>query len=236
VTSGATQVAVVDASGNVSFAAQVNGTVINQNGVALIPRGIVVMWSGSAAAVPSGWLLCNGTAGTPDLRNLFIIGSGGTYGTGATGGAASSTVTSSSTGAHTHGGATIAGGGHTPTGVTDVQGAHSHTGQTDGHALSIAEMPAHDHGLGGLPVLSFPGGSAFVGSGGFGVGITTEVAQGGSAAHVHPISVDGAHGHNLIVNAVPDHTHAIASDGLHTHTSAVPTLPPFYALAFIMKS
>jgi len=38
------------------------------------------------------------------------------------------------------------------------------------------------------------------------------------------------------MNAVPDHAHAIASDGSHTHTVAVSTVPPFYALAFIMKS
>jgi len=235
VTSGATQVAVVDASGNVSFAAQVNGTVINQGGVALIPHGIITMWSGSIGTVPSGWHLCDGTAGTPDLRDRFIMGAGLSFGAGAVGGASSTVPTTSADGAHTHGGATGAGGSVAPTGVTDVQGDHFHTGATAGHALAISEMPAHDHGLGGLPVLSFPGASAFVGSGGFGVGITTEVAQGSNAAHAHGISVDGAHGHNLIINTLPAHTHAIASDGSHTHTVAVSTVPPFYALAFIMK-
>lgn len=39
-----------------------------------IPTGIIVMWSGSIASIPSGWRLCNGTLGTPDLRNRFIIG------------------------------------------------------------------------------------------------------------------------------------------------------------------
>jgi microcystin-dependent protein len=32
------------------------------------------MWSGTVATIPSGWLLCNGTSGTPDLRDRFIIG------------------------------------------------------------------------------------------------------------------------------------------------------------------
>jgi len=236
VTSGSTTVALIDGAGNIGFAAGVNGTVLNQAGVPLIPRGIITMWSGSIATIPTGWLLCNGTAGTPDLRNLFIVGAGGTYGVAATGGAASTTPTTSNPGAHTHGGATGAAGGHTPTGVTDVQGAHSHTGQTQGHVLSIAELPAHDHGLGGQPVLSHPGSSAFVGAGGFGVQITTEVSQGSGAAHVHPISVDGAHGHNAAMNAVPDHVHAISSDGAHSHTVAVSTVPPFFALAYIMKA
>jgi microcystin-dependent protein len=32
------------------------------------------MWSGTIATIPSGWLLCNGSSSTPDLRNRFIIG------------------------------------------------------------------------------------------------------------------------------------------------------------------
>jgi len=37
-------------------------------------KGIIVMWSGSN--VPSGWTLCDGTNGTPDLRGRFVLGSG----------------------------------------------------------------------------------------------------------------------------------------------------------------
>lgn len=40
----------------------------------IIPTGVIVMWSGTVATIPSGWLLCNGSNGTPDLRNRFIIG------------------------------------------------------------------------------------------------------------------------------------------------------------------
>jgi hypothetical protein len=39
-----------------------------------IPSGLISMWSGTIATIPSGWLLCNGSSGTPDLRNRFIIG------------------------------------------------------------------------------------------------------------------------------------------------------------------
>ena len=38
------------------------------------PSGGIIMWSGTIATIPSGWLLCNGTSGTPDLRNKFIVG------------------------------------------------------------------------------------------------------------------------------------------------------------------
>ena len=39
-----------------------------------VPRGVIVMWSGTISNIPSGWALCDGTNGTPDLRNRFIIG------------------------------------------------------------------------------------------------------------------------------------------------------------------
>ena len=53
-----------------------------------IPSGGIILWSGSTGSVPSGWYLCDGTNGTPDLRNSFIVGAGNTYAVGATGGTA----------------------------------------------------------------------------------------------------------------------------------------------------
>lgn len=60
---------------------------------ALFPPGIVIMWSGAANAIPTGWALCDGTNGTADMRDKFIIGAGSTYAVGATGGASSVTLT-----------------------------------------------------------------------------------------------------------------------------------------------
>ena len=37
-------------------------------------RGLIVMWSGAIAEIPPGWALCDGTQGTPDLRDRFIVG------------------------------------------------------------------------------------------------------------------------------------------------------------------
>jgi len=62
-----------------------------------IPSGGIILWSGSTGSVPSGWYLCDGTNGTPDLRNSFIVGAGNTYAVGATGGTADAIVVS-----HTH--------------------------------------------------------------------------------------------------------------------------------------
>lgn len=50
-------------------------------------KGIVVQWSGAIVNIPTGWHLCDGTSGTLDLRDKFIVGAGDGYAVGATGGA-----------------------------------------------------------------------------------------------------------------------------------------------------
>jgi hypothetical protein len=59
--------------------------------------GMIILWSGSSASIPSGWLLCDGSSSTPDLRNRFVVGATSTYAVGATGGSADAVVVS-----HTH--------------------------------------------------------------------------------------------------------------------------------------
>lgn len=52
-----------------------------------------MFWSGSTEDIPEGWVLCDGNNGTPDLRNRFVVGAGGDYAVGDTGGRASETLT-----------------------------------------------------------------------------------------------------------------------------------------------
>lgn len=70
-----------------------------ENGV---PKGVIVMWSGAIAEVPSGWALCDGTKGTPNLKDRFIVGAGNTYNVAATGGEAMHTLTIAEMPAHAH--------------------------------------------------------------------------------------------------------------------------------------
>jgi hypothetical protein len=56
--------------------------------------GMIMLWSGSSASIPSGWLLCDGSSSTPDLRNRFVVGATSTYAVGATGGSANAIVVS----------------------------------------------------------------------------------------------------------------------------------------------
>jgi hypothetical protein len=80
------------------------GQVLTSNGVGALPTmqasfiaGMIILWSGSVLSIPTGWLLCDGTLSTPNLRDRFVVGAGSTYAVGATGGAADAVVVT-----HTH--------------------------------------------------------------------------------------------------------------------------------------
>lgn len=62
-----------------------------------VPVGGIIMWSGAVNTIPTNWALCNGGNGTPNLRDKFIVGAGGTYNVSATGGSADATLV-----AHSH--------------------------------------------------------------------------------------------------------------------------------------
>jgi len=87
-----------------------------------VPAGGIIMWSGAVSAIPTGWVLCDGTNSTPNLVDRFIVGSGtdsgGTHDVGDTGGANSITLTEGQLPSHTHGSGTLA---------TGAAGSHNHT-------------------------------------------------------------------------------------------------------------
>ena len=76
---------------------------------AALPAGVIVAWSGSVASIPSGWVLCNGSNSTPDLRNRFIVGAGtgSNYSPGNTGGSDSVSLTTAQMPSHTHSDGTL---------------------------------------------------------------------------------------------------------------------------------
>ena len=83
-----------------------------------VPSGVIVLWSGAANAIPTGWVLCNGSNSTPDLRNRFVVGAGDDYSVGNTGGSKDATLVSHShtINNHTHSfSASTTGGNHNHT-------------------------------------------------------------------------------------------------------------------------
>jgi hypothetical protein len=94
--SGATDAATkayVDSEITTATVAQVN---------AIVPVGVILLWSGSIASIPPGWALCDGSRGTPDLRDRFVVGAGNGYAVAATGGEAMHTLTTDEMPAHAH--------------------------------------------------------------------------------------------------------------------------------------
>ena len=63
-----------------------------------VPVGLISLWSGSIASIPTNWALCDGTNGTPNLQDRFIVGAGDSYAVGASGGANSKTTSSEAVG------------------------------------------------------------------------------------------------------------------------------------------
>lgn len=53
--------------------------------------GMIMLWYGSVATIPSGWALCDGTQNTPDLCNYFIRAAGDSFVPGQVGGSTSHT-------------------------------------------------------------------------------------------------------------------------------------------------
>ena len=68
----------------------------------IVITGMIVMWSGSVTNIPSGWALCDGTNDTPNLKDRFIVGAGGSYNLGDYGGSAEVTLTLAQIPSHNH--------------------------------------------------------------------------------------------------------------------------------------
>ena len=102
---------------------------VKEYGYDLLPRGVIVMWSGSIASIPPGWALCDGgtytapdgtQVTTPNLRDRFIVGAGNEYSVGATGGEKYHTLTVAEIPSHNH---TV----DPPATQTTTNGEHSHS-------------------------------------------------------------------------------------------------------------
>lgn len=146
------------------------------------PIGGIIMFSGTSielAALAPFWRLCDGTSGTPNLTDKFIVGAGLNYAVNDSGGSKDAIAV-----AHTHA-ATL----------TGTSGGESNT---HGHALTD---PGHLHGIAFQGVMPFSGGGGLANTNFGGVAnqstasATTGITIGAnSAGHNHSLSVSGTTG------------------------------------------
>lgn len=149
--------------------------------------GVILQWSGTIVSIPVGWHLCDGTNGTPNLRDKFVVGAGTTYAVGATGG--------------------------------DISNIPVIT--IDEHVLTEAEMPAHNHAM-------------FA-------NVTNDIeVTAGQTCAVRTSNSPGEEEYTITGGGATAATLGDTADAGtgtgHNHTAssaAVPTLPPYYALAYI---
>lgn len=157
--------------------------------------GIIVMWSGSESNIPTGWHLCDGTNGTPDLRGRFILGSDSTHSSGSTGGSSTYDL-----GKHYH---YI---GH-------------HNNNNSGYFLCLGSNGKYSE----IPTIPSKtvNGAKWNGNDGGNWNYTMSEVR-----NVFPVS----NGENIVTSL----NYANGTDNVSGGTSSE-TLPPYYALCFIMK-
>ena len=194
--------------------------------VGISPIGGIIMYNGLVANIPNNWSLCNGSNGTPDLRDTFVMGT-------ATDGEIGNT-----------------GGNNTTSSTAVPASAHSHTGTFSGYALATHNhtTPNHTH----PNTTSVSNGGHYHQAGGFLTGGTGTARYTVGHADSSPDTLarttsDGAHTHTVATPSggastsgsksagTPAGTVSVSSggsgDGSHTHTAT----PPYVKLAYIQR-
>lgn len=182
------------------------------------------------STIPTGWAICNGQNGTPDLRDRFIVGAGRSYNPGTTGGSDTVTLSTNQIPAHSH---TITGGSHSH---TVSGGSHNHTISGGSHTHTVSSS-----GSTTMTIQAYNTG----GSGSreeIDCGVPTGYQARNISVNVSGLSIS-------LNNATPSMTCGNASPGNMTCGNASPSMtasnsggggshenrPPYYALYFIMK-
>ena len=184
-----------------------NGTTLSTTLNSCLPSGIIVFWSGATSNIPTGWVLCNGANNTIDLRNLFVI--------------SKSKVTDSPQYAYnTSGGSTV----RTLTDTNIPQ--HSHGGTTGG--MSANANHSHNVDIGKYaspPVWNV-------------VGTNKNGKYPPSDGGLTSTDPNGYNGNGYSTEYTTlTHNHGTFITGNGTGSGQpFSIMPPYYALAYIMKS
>ena len=193
------------------------GSGANLTGVESFVSGMIILWSGASNAIPSGFVLCNGSNSTPDLRDRFVVGAGSSYSVGDTGGSANVTLSTSQIPSHNHSG-----------------NAHSHSANfgNHSHSFSGSGSSSHSHNMhGGMQY----GGSqdAYVASYQSNRQHTNMPNYWYAQSANVSISVSGNTGNASVSGNTSNATANVGNTG---GGGAHENRPPYYSLCYIMKT
>ena len=177
-----------------------------------VPTGVIWMWNSTSGTIPTGFQLCDGSNGTPDLRDRFVVGAGLSYAVGATGGNVTNVITQTNMPAHTHSvsvnGTTNNAGGHNHT-INDGGHAHTPLGNQGQFIVTDSANTSNNVNMVGGQFATYNGGGTTSTS-------HTGVSNNSVADHAHQISISGTSGS--------------AGSG-----SSIENRPPYYSLCYIQK-
>jgi hypothetical protein len=196
----------------------------------VVPIGGIIMWNGST--IPPNWNLCDGTNGTPNLTDQFILSSG-TNAVNSTGG--SSTITTDQMPSHTHT-------------ITSTDSGHGHSVYDPGHNHGIYD-PSHNHSV------TDPGHAHWSGLDyGWGDDIGGEGDDGSSNIQPLESNNDSINTNSQYTGITETNSAFTGIDISYNYTSITlyngyasitstagstgggnPYMPPYYVLAFIMR-
>ncbi len=177
---------------------------------ARVPSGLIVLWHGTIANIPSGWVLCDGGSSTPNLLARFIEGvATAATNPGATGGATGKTTSS-----HYHSGPS-----HRHSGPS-----HAHT--TPSHALTIAEIPSHKHTVALDTRVDAATG-----------GVADDAPTTWKTMNTSSVGGNGAHAHGNTGAGGTGNTGAGGTGNTGSKTASIYDIrPKYYDIAFLMKT
>ena len=169
---------------------------------------MIILWSGNTGNIPTGFVLCDGNNGTPNLTDRFIVGAGGAYSPGASGGSSTVTLSSSQLPSHNH--------SFSSSGTTNSAGSHFHYSFRSGNHGQLqngSNMNANN----------YPGS----GTGRANLYEGYNINSSGSVANVGKTSDHSGHQHGFSVSGTTGSTGS---------GSSIENRPPYYALCYIMKT
>ena len=196
----------VSASGDLSYNSSTGQFSVNVPSAFV--SGMIILWSGNTGNIPTGFVLCDGNNGTPNLTDRFIVGAGGAYSPGASGGSSTVTLSSSQLPSHNH--------SFSSSGTTNSAGSHFHYSFRSGNHGQLQNGS-------NLNANNYPGS----GTGRANLYEGYNINSSGSVANVGKTSDHSGHQHGFSVSGTTGSTGS---------GSSIENRPPYYALCYIMKT